>query len=163
MQKTVIISIGSNVGNRYFYLWKAKELLTKKFKTSIASSPIYETDAWGKTNEPKYFNAILSFSTKLEPSGILANCQQIENQLGRKRIEKWGKRTIDLDIIFIDEIILKSPELCIPHPFFDQRAFVLKPLLDLYPEMTHPISRKPLCQYLQNLSQEKLTLFAPCF
>lgn len=163
MQKTVIISIGSNMGNRFFYLWKAKELLQEKLNTDIRTSPIYETDAWGKTNEPKYFNAVLSFSTDSEPMEILTICQNIENELGRKRMEKWGKRTIDLDIIFIDEIQLESPKLTIPHPFFDQRAFVLKPLLDLHPERIHPKLGEPLIEYLQKLTHEKLTLFAPCF
>jgi len=106
---------------------------------SIASkSHVYETAAWGKTDQDDFLNVALISLTNLSPSEVLKQIHIIESKMGRLRQEKWGPRIIDIDIIFYDEKIIKKPDLIIPHPHISNRNFVLTPLMDICPEYIHP-------------------------
>jgi 2-amino-4-hydroxy-6-hydroxymethyldihydropteridine diphosphokinase len=126
----VVISLGSNIGNRFQNLRKAVDSLSS-LGENIEVSSVYETPPWGNQNQACFLNSVMSFETTLSPEGLLSRIQSVESNLGRKRIEKWGPRIIDLDIILFGSQTLESEELKVPHPHCTERAFVLIPLSDL--------------------------------
>ena len=146
---TYYLSLGSNIGDRIYYLETAQQQLQQKIGLITTCSPIYETPAWGNTNQANFYNLALSINTHLYPLEFLAICQDIENDLGRQRTEHWGARTLDIDIIAIDQQIIIHPDLKIPHPYMQDRKFVLQPLLDIVPDWTHPILKKNLRKLLE--------------
>lgn len=120
----------------------------------IAASPIYETEPWGLTEQPAFYNQVLCVATTLPPLQILQHCQQIELALGRQRKDFWGARTIDIDILGIDNLILRSHSLEIPHPWLAHRRFVLVPLCDIAPTWLHPTTLKTASQLLLECKDE---------
>ena len=107
-----------------------------------AKSPIYETEPWGVENQTCYLNMCIAVETELSPATLLATIHSIEKELGRERLVKWASRTIDIDILFYDQLVIESPDLTIPHPLLHQRSFVLDPLADIAPNLMHPILGK---------------------
>lgn len=144
------ISLGSNQGNRKAYLSKAKKELAKLGKITQIST-ILETKAWGKTDQPDFLNQALLLETNLSPLELLQNFQKIENNCQRERKEKWGPRTLDLDLLFFDDLILNTPELKIPHPLLHKRIFVLEPLAEIAADFKHPVLDKNIQTLLQKL------------
>lgn len=134
----VCIQLGSNIGKRAEHLKSAQKLLSENM-TLENSSSIYETEAWGMKNQMPFYNQILIFRTNQSPYFLLKMCQKIEDIMGRSRDLHWGPRIIDLDIIFYSNKIIFSPELKIPHPWMQDRRFVLKPLVDIAKTWIHPI------------------------
>jgi 2-amino-4-hydroxy-6-hydroxymethyldihydropteridine diphosphokinase len=122
-----------------------------------AVSPFYESEPQPPAPPPRYLNAVCRVSTTLEPQALLHHLKQIERRLGRGDAERWAPRVIDLDIILFDEVVLETPELTIPHPRFAERAFVLRPLLDLDPGLTHPVTGEPLAAILKRVGTDGLT------
>ncbi len=108
----------------------------------ISESHIYETEAWGNTNQNDFLNQALICSTRLPPYDILNEIQDIEQKMGRKKAALWGPRIIDIDIIFYEQEIIENPNLKIPHPQLTNRNFVLRPLMDVCPEHVHPVLNK---------------------
>lgn len=135
----VYLSLGGNLGDRLSNLTKAIQLIKERIGEVLQESAIYETKAWGDTNQPDYLNLVLAVKTNLEPEELLDETQRIENELGRKRREKWGARTIDIDILFINQLIINTERLKVPHPLMSERKFVLLPLEEIAPEFIHPI------------------------
>ena len=133
----VYLSLGSNIGDRVGYVQQATSLLGACENINIVStSSFYETEPWGMESENWFVNAVIQITTTLEPEQLLAECQRIENQLGRKRTDKnieYSDRTIDIDIIFYDNIIINTPTLTIPHKHFHRRVFMLIPMLEIGP------------------------------
>ena len=136
MQKTVL-SLGSNVGNRHFYLAEAERLITEKAGEVLMKSSVYETEAWGFEAHP-FLNQVLVVQTSLSPWQLLEKLQEIEKQLGRhvksKTVNKkttYHNRTIDIDILLYDNQTINSDKLTIPHPLIHQRDFVKIPLNEL--------------------------------
>ncbi len=128
---SLIISIGSNQGHRLKFLGQAKVLLNEKFQL-IAESQVYESFAVDYTNQPHFLNQILEYQTpKMDGESILRICQEIEIVLGRIRTIAKGPRTIDIDILFIDDLSQQSAALTIPHSEIQNREFILKPLAEL--------------------------------
>ncbi len=128
----IYLSLGSNIGNRIEYLKKAVELLEQNPDISMdKSSSFYETDPQGWTDQEPFINIVISIETRLEPLSLLKFCQSIEVELKRKRLFRWGPRTIDIDILIYDDIIMNCDELIIPHPRMFERAFVLVPLAEI--------------------------------
>ncbi|MCC6186311.1 MAG: 2-amino-4-hydroxy-6-hydroxymethyldihydropteridine diphosphokinase, partial [Chitinophagaceae bacterium] len=122
---TVYLLLGGNQGNRIENLTIACELIKKELGSIVAVSPIYETAAWGNENQPNFLNQAIKTNTKHSPIETLHIINHIENTLGRQRLEHWGARTLDIDILFYNEIILHSARLVIPHPELQNRRFAL--------------------------------------
>ncbi|MCT4585413.1 MAG: 2-amino-4-hydroxy-6-hydroxymethyldihydropteridine diphosphokinase [Peptostreptococcaceae bacterium] len=126
------LSIGTNLGDRDKNLLDAiKYLKENKTIENIRISKVYETKAWGLTNQADFLNICVELKTNLSPKELLGICQDIESKLKRKRLIRWGPRTIDLDILLFDDEITDEDDLKIPHERMHQRVFVLKPLMDL--------------------------------
>lgn len=142
--------LGSNQGNRINFLKKATQLLKSKAGKLIKKSLIYETAAWGKEDLPSHLNQVLFIQTTLSAVGLLKVIHKIENKLGRQRQEKWGCRTIDIDIIYYDNTIIQTENLTIPHPLLQERRFVLAPLQNIAANYLHPIFRKSTQELLND-------------
>ncbi|HEM4258337.1 2-amino-4-hydroxy-6-hydroxymethyldihydropteridine diphosphokinase [Streptococcus suis] len=139
MKHLAYLSIGGNIGNRQAYLQAALDKLASHPACQLGLvSNIYETPAWGKTDQADFLNLACQVETDLSAQEFLALCQQIELDLDRVRIEKWGQRTIDLDIIFWDDQVIREENLQVPHPYAHERAFVLLPLTDIAADYRHP-------------------------
>ncbi|MFC0190402.1 2-amino-4-hydroxy-6-hydroxymethyldihydropteridine diphosphokinase [Fictibacillus aquaticus] len=136
---SVYISAGSNLGDREAYLIKAIELLDADPDISVQRvSPIYETDPVGYTDQPAFLNLTLLLKTNCDPHQILAKAQEIELKLERKRKEKWGPRTLDLDILLYNSESIQTGQLNVPHPRMHERSFVLIPLSDIASDLQIP-------------------------
>lgn len=131
----IILGLGSNMGDRLSYLRQARNLLDQHQCILVEQvSSVYETEPVGVKDQPKFLNAIVSIKTKLTPDALLDSCMAIEQQLGRVRDKRWGPRTIDIDILFYNDIELSLERLVLPHPRLRERRFVLLPLLELMGE-----------------------------
>lgn len=144
--------IGGNLGNRFSNLIKAKKELDAQEVRIIRESGIYETEAWGKKNQPSFLNQCLKVKTRLEPLELLEVIRDIEKKLERVKHEKWGARTIDVDILYYSNSIISSNELSIPHPYIPERQFTLQPLAELAPNYVHPALKKTNLQLLKETS-----------
>ena len=141
---TIYLHIGSNLGDRENYLNRAIQLIRKQIGEIPKVSHIYETAAWGKTDQPAFLNQALEIQTALFPNELMDQLKKIEEEMGRIRKEKWGPRLIDLDMIFYDDLIFEIEGLIIPHPRMHIRNFVLIPMMDLNPDFFHPIFRQTI-------------------
>ncbi|MFG6497530.1 2-amino-4-hydroxy-6-hydroxymethyldihydropteridine diphosphokinase [Fictibacillus sp. UD] len=143
------LSVGSNMGDREQLLTKAISLLEEYSEISIESvSSIYETDPVGVTDQPLFLNLALKLKTSLSPQGLLSKLQEVEMKLDRKRVQKWGPRTIDLDILLYNSVSIQTEVLTIPHPRMLERAFVLIPLREIAPDDVYPEKTISLHQVL---------------
>jgi len=115
----------------------------------MCSSAMYETVAWGKIDENDFINIALEVEHYMSPTQLLKTVNQIEDRLGRIRIEKWGSRIIDIDIIFIEDTVIKTDKLTIPHSLMHKRNFVLEPMVEIAPEFIHPIINESLSNILE--------------
>lgn len=136
----VVLSLGGNVGDKLALIKKAMELLVQEMKL-LQASQIYETAAWGGNSEATYLNQVLVLHTTMKAEETLDYIQKIENQLGRKRILKWGDRTMDIDILYFDKSIIQTDRLEVPHRQMLSRNFILIPLTEVMPEEQHPIKK----------------------
>jgi len=132
----VVVGLGSNLGDRRFELARALEGLAA-LGTVLGVSRVYETPPLGPP-QPDYLNAAVRLETTLAPLALLDALRAIERAAGRERGERWGARTLDLDVLWIDGLSVYSKQLCVPHPQLTRRAFALAPLLDVAPEATDP-------------------------
>jgi 2-amino-4-hydroxy-6-hydroxymethyldihydropteridine diphosphokinase len=135
---TVYLALGSNLGDRPAALQAAITALPPKVQV-LAESPVYETPPWGVPDQPSFLNMVIEGKTSLSPRKLLAHVKAIELQLGRVPSIRFGPRKIDIDILFYDDRIIETPELIVPHPRLQERAFVLVPLADLAPGLVHPL------------------------
>ncbi len=132
---TVFIGLGSNIENPLEQLRQAKSAIAQLSQTYIiAASSLYQSKPVGPQDQPDFLNAVLCIATEFSPQQLLAALQQIEQQQGRQRIQHWGPRTLDLDILLFDDQMIDQPDLKIPHPEMLNRAFVLVPLAEIAPE-----------------------------
>lgn len=150
----VYLSLGSNIGDRLGYVQQAASLIGGVKDTSIiATSSFYETEPWQMDSKNWFVNAIVQISTELEPEELLSECLRIESQLGRKRVEGAGytDRTIDIDILFYNNIIMNTKTLVIPHKFFHKRACLLVPMLEIAQDFVHPLLKKSVMELYDEL------------
>ena len=134
-KENVFIGIGSNIGNRISYIRKAIYYLKQISNTTILKlSSIYETEPIGEIIQRPFLNAVLELQTSKNPLQLLHSLQKIEQSLGRVRLERWGPRTIDLDILLFGRLSINHPDLVIPHPYLCSRRFALKPLSEIAPD-----------------------------
>jgi len=150
----VYLLIGGNLGNRVENLKTSHDLITRDVGTIVRQSSIYETAAWGVTDQPSFLNEVLQVSTNLKAETVLETILSIEERMGRKRIVKMGPRIIDIDILFFNEEIISLPHLKVPHPEIANRRFVLEPLNEIAPSYIHPVLQKNIHTLLLNCKDE---------
>jgi 2-amino-4-hydroxy-6-hydroxymethyldihydropteridine diphosphokinase len=147
MEHIVYLALGSNMGVRSANLKNAITNLTPQMNVK-AKSHVYETAAWGFTDQPAFLNQVIMAETYLEPEALLLHLKRLESVMGRVPSFQNGPRLIDLDILFFDDMVLDSPVVQIPHPRLHERAFVLMPLNDLCPDLVHPVLQKSVSELL---------------
>jgi 2-amino-4-hydroxy-6-hydroxymethyldihydropteridine diphosphokinase len=137
------LGLGSNLGDRLGTLQRAVEALGAQTSIRVRrSSRVYETDAVGGPEQPDFLNAVIEVETTLDANELLRVCRDIEDRLGRIRAERWGPRTIDVDILTFDRESIDEEELTVPHPRMHERGFVLAPLMELEPDPHLPGGRQ---------------------
>ena len=144
------LSLGSNLGDRETTLRQALQELSAHRMTIRAVSSLYATAPQGFTDQPEFLNCVARMSTALSAQDALRHCHAVEAAHGRERTLRWGPRTLDVDVLFYDNLVMTSPVLELPHPRLWERAFVLAPLLELRPDLTMP-SGQPARAVLQRL------------
>lgn len=149
------LGLGTNMGDKQAYLKEACKIISDNPNINIVKiSKVYKTKAWGYTNQDDFLNICIEVDTNLSPEELLEVCHEVENKLNRVRVIRWGPRTIDVDILFFNNIISTDENLTLPHPRIKERAFVLIPLMDLNKELA--IDNKTISYYLSNLEKEEL-------
>lgn len=147
MNRTYLL-IGGNVGDRHQNLQRARQLIEARAGKLLNQSAIYETEAWGKEDQPAFLNQVLHVETALEPQALLQAILQAELEMGRQRNQRYGPRTIDIDILLFNDLTLETPELTIPHPQLPQRRFALMPLAEIAATEIHPVLKKSIDELL---------------
>jgi 2-amino-4-hydroxy-6-hydroxymethyldihydropteridine diphosphokinase len=141
---SVFLLLGSNLGNRQHLLQEAIRLIELHVAPVIKTSSVYETQSWGKTDAPDYLNQVVILKTDISAREVLRKILAIELILGRKREEKWGSRTIDIDILFYGTEIINKVGLHVPHQELHKRRFTLEPLAEIAPDFVHPVLNKAI-------------------
>jgi 2-amino-4-hydroxy-6-hydroxymethyldihydropteridine diphosphokinase len=150
MPNLVYLSLGSNVGDREAQLQDALAKLAA-VGSVVATSSFYETEPVEFTRQPWFLNCAIALETNKTPEQLMAAILRIEEEMGRRRVQKKGPRAIDIDILLFDNTIVDSKELTIPHPAMHQRRFVLEPLAEIAPELLHPVLKKTIGELLDSL------------
>lgn len=145
------IGIGSNLGDRQKNCLLAIDLLEKKGIIIKKRSSMYKTEPWGIKDQPYFINMAIEVETDLNPKELLKILKNVESEIGRKETFKWGPRSIDLDILFFNDLIFLEDDLKIPHPLMHERSFVLKPLWEIAPDKIHPVLKKKSLRFCKNL------------
>ena len=153
----VYLQLGSNLGERAKVISDAVKKISESIGKVSTLSQVYESTPWRVDGQANYLNQMLEVKTIFSAQDILAAILKIEKDLGRVRIEKWGERLIDIDIIFFNNDIIETAELCIPHRHMHERNFVLVPLHEIAPNFFHPKYKKTVAQlYNESRDSEKV-------
>ena len=150
----VYLLLGSNLGDRHLFIQQAIELIEEQVVPIRKRSSVYETQSWGKSDAPDYLNQVILLQTDMPARLILEKILTIEILLGRKREEKWGSRTIDIDILFYGDTIIDEADLQIPHPELHKRRFTLEPLVEISPNFKHISFKKTILQLKNELKDD---------
>jgi 2-amino-4-hydroxy-6-hydroxymethyldihydropteridine diphosphokinase len=143
MPNLVYLSLGSNVGDRETQLRDAQTRLGAAGRVAAVSS-FYETEPVEFTQQPWFLNCALALETGKTPQQLMTEILRIEEEMGRRRLEKKGPRLIDIDILLFDQVVIDSTNLTIPHPAMHLRRFVLEPLVEIAPQVLHPVLKKTI-------------------
>lgn len=152
-----IILLGANTGDRFKSIKTAESFIDAEIGPIDIFSPVYETAPWGKTDQHAFLNRVVSGLTASDPAEIVSKSLAIEEKMGRKRMIKWEPRIIDIDLLFMDDQVLNSALVTVPHPMLHLRRFTLVPLFDIFPEFRHPVSGKTVRQLLEEV-EDPLTV-----
>ena len=152
---TVYLSIGSNMGDKEKYLRGGIDFINADESVRIISvSKFIQTAPYGNTDQDDFLNGAVKIETLLTPDELLELLHKAEAEAGRERTEHWGPRTLDMDILLYDSIVMKTEDLVIPHPDMENRAFVLDPLNEIAPNVFHPVLHKTVCQMKKDLESK---------
>lgn len=154
MQHSIFILTGSNLGDQKGHLNYARQEISRKAGEIITVSSIYQTEAWGNSNQPAFYNQVLEIQSRLTPQKLLSTILEIEKAAGRVRHEKWGPRILDIDILFFGDVIVSTDALTIPHPHIAKRRFTLMPLAEIAPHFINPVSGLTVEQMLQQCADQ---------
>ena len=149
--------LGSNLGDRQKYIETALSRIAETIGTVINKTSVHETPAWGLTDQPDFLNMAVEVQTYLQPLELLEKTQAVEEALGRVRTQKWGARTLDIDILYCGDFVMNDTKLVIPHPFLHQRKFTLELLDELAPGFVHPVLEKTNSVLLFELENNALS------
>jgi 2-amino-4-hydroxy-6-hydroxymethyldihydropteridine diphosphokinase len=151
------IGLGANEGDPRRQLQEAMTRLAAAEEIELVkASSFYLNPPLGPPGQPWYVNAVIQVRTRLTPEELLRVLHRVEDDLGRVRQERWGPRTIDLDLLLYNGVVLSGPDLCLPHPEMHKRSFVLMPLAEIAPQAWHPALEKTASELLGNLNPEDL-------
>ncbi len=139
MANKAYLLLGTNLGDRAKHLEAARTELSRSAGKITALSSVYETAAWGITEQPDFWNQVVALETDLLPETLLAAILAIELSLGRSRDQRWGARTLDIDILYYNDQLIETPLLSVPHPQIAYRRFTLAPLAEIAPGFVHPV------------------------
>lgn len=157
----VYLGLGANLNNPLTQLQFAIEQLDQHEQISItACSSMYASKPMGPQDQPDYVNAVVALTTSLLPESLLDVAQQIEDASGRVRLRRWGERTLDLDILLYDELVLETPRLSVPHPGIEQREFVIIPLAEIASQLVLP-NGTPIANLATTIAHNGLAKIAP--
>lgn len=156
-KQTVFIALGSNLGDRLANLAEARRRLQETMALQKISS-VYETDPWGYTDQPVFYNQVVQGSTSLPAGELLKTLKKIEREMGRVPTFKNGPRLIDLDLLFYSNFVWQTGDLILPHPHLHERAFVLVPLAEIAPELEHPVLRRTAADLAQTIDRQGVRL-----
>ncbi len=146
------ILLGTNLGDKRANLQQAILSISANLISIISYSDIYETAAWGNTNQDNFYNQVIEVNTELSSTDLLKTLLLIETKMGRIRNQKWEARIIDLDILYFNHEIIDTENLKVPHPYLHVRRFTLEPLVQIAPEFLHPVFNKTNTALLENCS-----------
>lgn len=157
MEERVFIAIGSNLGDREGNLREAVRLAGSGGGLSVVKvSSFYGSEPWGVPDQGEFVNAVMEVHTRLGPRELLRYIKGIESGMGRKPAARWGPRVIDLDMIFYGERVIKEEGLEVPHPRAHERAFVITPLAEIAPDVTHPVLKRTVSEISAGLGSPGL-------
>jgi 2-amino-4-hydroxy-6-hydroxymethyldihydropteridine diphosphokinase len=149
MKHTTFLLLGTNLGDRKKNLTIARNTIELNVGPIVKASSIYETKAWGKTDQPDFLNQSLEVETELTPVAVLSEILEVEKVMGRMRKEKWSERLIDIDILLYDDATINSSDLTIPHPQLPNRRFALVPLAEIAGARVHPVFKVTIAELLE--------------
>lgn len=156
-QVSVYLSLGSNMGSRKENLKKALGFISERTQLEMLSS-VYDTAPVGNENQPRFLNVVCRVSTTLQPVELLAVIKDIEGKLGRLPKTHNLPRPIDIDILFYGDQVISTPDLVIPHPRLHERAFVLIPLIEIAPDLVHPVNKRTVKALLKSVGKNGVVL-----
>lgn len=143
MSSIVYLSLGSNIGDKVAQITQALDRLAKVY-TVLRVSPLYLTEPVGLKDQDWFLNCVVEVETEKDPKKLLSTLQSIERKMGKTKTRVNGPRTIDIDILFYNDEIINLKNLVVPHPRLHTRLFVLQPMMDLNPDLVHPVLKKTI-------------------
>lgn len=146
--ENIFLLTGSNIGDSRQHLQAAIAYISERVGSIVQQSGWYQTEPWGNKNQHDFFNQVLEVRTELGAEEVLTRILQIEQEMGRNRMQKWEPRIIDIDILFYGDAIIQTPELAVPHPLLHERRFTLLPLCEIAPAWIHPVLHQSVAELL---------------
>lgn len=140
----IFLGLGTNLGNKLQNLAEALRRIKTEVGPIVKASSVYETAAWGMEDQPPFFNQVILVDSTHSPTATLELLLKIELDMGRQRVKKWGRRLIDIDLLFYNDWIIQTSKLILPHPFLQDRNFVLTPMVEIAPDYWHPVLKLPM-------------------
>jgi len=157
------LHLGSNQGDRQVNIARALQMIEAEIGPITGSSALYETAAWGKTDQDAFINIAIEVEHYESPKNLLNIVNKIEDKLGRVRAMKWGPRLIDIDIILMEDIVVDSKRLTIPHALMHKRNFVLAPMAEVAPDVVHPVLEKSMIELYEACEDDSEVIRIPLY